>query len=75
MQAALPARLRALREVARDQQGFHRRSSTVLPGVLARFPANLTSRLGRKMKTETTKTKPPRPFRNFPDAIDEILSR
>ena len=28
----------------------------------------------RKMKTKTTKTKPPRPFRNFPDAIDEILS-
>ena len=26
------------------------------------------------MKTKTTKTKPPRPFRNFPDAIDEILS-
>jgi len=25
------------------------------------------------MKTKTTKTKPPRPFRNFPDAIDEIL--
>jgi len=27
----------------------------------------------RKMKTKTSKTKPPRPFRNFPDAIDEIL--
>ena len=26
------------------------------------------------MRTKTTKTKPPRPFRNFPDAIDEILS-
>lgn len=25
------------------------------------------------MKTKTTITKPPRPFRNFPDAIDEIL--
>lgn len=27
----------------------------------------------RKMKAKTAKTKPPRPFRNFPDAIDEIL--
>ena len=26
------------------------------------------------MKTKTAKTKPSRPFRNFPDAIDEILS-
>jgi len=33
----------------------------------------LTSSLERKMKTKTTKTKLPRPFRNFPDAIDEIL--
>ena len=26
-----------------------------------------------KMKTKTTKTKPPRPFRNFPDELDVIL--
>ena len=26
------------------------------------------------MSTKTSKTKPPRPHRNFPDAIDEILS-
>ena len=25
------------------------------------------------MKTKTTKTKPPRPFRNFPDELDVIL--
>jgi len=27
----------------------------------------------RRMKAKTTKTKPPRPFRNFPDEIDVIL--
>jgi hypothetical protein len=28
----------------------------------------------RGMKTRTAKTKPPRPHRNFPDAIDEVLN-
>jgi len=27
----------------------------------------------RRMKAKTTKTKPPRPFRNFPDELDVIL--
>src|SRR5438128_11837767 len=56
-------------------------TSRVLPafqqrftGVLAGIPADLTSRMEHEMKTKTTKTKSPRPFRNFPDAIDEILS-